>query len=550
MTKIFLRATLALAVLCGLAAPCSAASLNSAQRVLLPRAVVTLPPPRPILLESFETLTGFTSAGGTQVLDTVRKVQGASSLKLSGNGTAGTNPIATKTGIANLDPAGLGVVAGYFRIADEAHRQVNGVQMRLGRGGTYYSGPNLSIGVGRPSGGYWAAIDASEIGMSGLGAGTIDLRAQINQQTVAGYATYANAVSFDALYANAKGPATVLLTFDDAEDTAYTIAYPLMAARNLKGTIYLPRDSVGLNSTKLSAAQVQTLYANDWDVANDGRTDDQPMTSAATLADAIANINSNRSYLVANGWTRAADHFCYPNGVMWGDASGALPVPLQSTAMTATAGSAAVTFGSAVTGLTAGMTAYGFGVPPGTIVSSVAGDNLSAVLSNPIAAGQTKPAIFIDQSGEFYMGKPQAALAAAGYKTGRQASGNDIYTRFGFGDQALMLPDKGTDNPTFADLKPLIDTALLRGTTLVLHWHRLDESVTGASIRAKISVFTAVLDYIVAARNAGLLQILTISELWARDGAATVPATLNYLLRRDLGGPANDNRPAFLDRAA
>lgn len=108
-----------------------------------------------------------------------------------------------------------------------------------------------------------------------------------------------------------KSIGNVLLTFDDGYDDVYTDAYPYMAAKGLKGTAYIPGSLIG-GTGFMTVEQLTTLYAAGWAISN--HTFTHSNMGAYSQAQAYAEIEAGRQWLINNGFPRAADHVCYPNG--------------------------------------------------------------------------------------------------------------------------------------------------------------------------------------------------------------------------------------------
>lgn len=471
--------------------------------------------PTPVLLEGYNATTGFTFNNGTGALDTVNKVEGAGAIKIQQT-TTGVGARLDKVFAAPVAAADMGVIAYYVAIT-ETWGTFNMVQTQFGNG-TTLSAPTVNVaqqtfGTGFWDEGYWKAFHVSEEASIGALSGNVtNIR-----QTFTGNAPACARVSSDAMYRNAAGRPTLIITFDDAIDSTNTVALPSMAPYGMRGTCYPPTANLStVDGTHQSLAQLQELYAAGWDIGVDGTTDDAQMTTHGTVAAAITNINVNRDFLIANGMPRAADHLCYPNGVY---AVGGTRV--QVAAATAN-GTTTVTFSAAATGLVAGMAAIGLNVAAGTTVVSVAGDLLSAVLSSTVVA-QTKAMMFEDQSGEFMWPKLPAALAAAGYKTARTTQGQSqpMYTRFGLGTKALTLPAGSGASATYAGLKAYVDMTILRGATGILYFHGIG---AGKPLTVDATVWQQFVDYVGGLKNAGTLDVMTISEFYARDSVATVPS--------------------------
>lgn len=105
----------------------------------------------------------------------------------------------------------------------------------------------------------------------------------------------------------------VALSFDDLEDTIFTVAYPLMSSRGFKGTVFVPTNQIG-TTNKLTAAQITTLYNAGWDISCNGTANDTAMTGAADMTALINGINKVKQTLRANGWRNSTEFMCYPTG--------------------------------------------------------------------------------------------------------------------------------------------------------------------------------------------------------------------------------------------
>ena len=120
------------------------------------------------------------------------------------------------------------------------------------------------------------------------------------------------AVTYDMLgYApNALTRPAVVLAFDDARDSVYTIAKPILDRAGYRGVIYTIHDLIGTAGC-MTLAQLQTLESLGWDVASHGQIDLTTL-NAAQLA---AEFHEIHGYLVANGMPRAARHYASHQGV-------------------------------------------------------------------------------------------------------------------------------------------------------------------------------------------------------------------------------------------
>lgn len=126
---------------------------------------------------------------------------------------------------------------------------------------------------------------------------------------VSGAPGQVGSVSFDAIEHGAEYRPTVMITFDDRNISDFTRAYPYLKAKGMVATSYIL--STYLSDSYMSAAQLQTLNANKWDIAN--HTDDHTdLSTLATEAEVIARIEACETYLNGLGLTRASKHIAYP----------------------------------------------------------------------------------------------------------------------------------------------------------------------------------------------------------------------------------------------
>lgn len=466
----------------------------------------TLPSPLP--LWDFESLTGVTNgANNTSSLDSTRKVQGNYSIQAAGNGATATATI-TKTQAAGV-PNTMGVVAAYIDTS-LIDNNISSVGIYLQQGATSATVSKSNVNGSFRRCGQWIAADVSEFGAFGAlsSSAAIITRMSISQAN-----TYSSLVSCDAMYKNAKGRPTILFTFDDGEDTHLTVAAPALAANGWKGTAYIPTGYIA-GANKLTWANVQTLYDTyGWDVGLNTSTDASMVGGTwANPAAVVADLQATQSNLSGRGMTRALNHLCYSNGA-WTVA------PTQITASTTSNATTTVTMAS-TTGITAGMAVSGYQVPVGTtVVSNDSGTNLT--LSQSIPA-QTKPLGYKDTSSPFYRDALVDALEAAGILTGRTTEPATMFTRFGIGKAGLTLPAQSTSaSVALATLTAKVDEAVLRGSTLIFYIHKITTGATG--INMETQTFTDLLAYVKTFTDSNQADVLTISQLWARDGTASLP---------------------------
>jgi peptidoglycan/xylan/chitin deacetylase (PgdA/CDA1 family) len=70
-----------------------------------------------------------------------------------------------------------------------------------------------------------------------------------------------------SILANLRARPKIVISFDDGNDSVFSDAYPAMLAAGVPGTCYINSNVVG-NAGKMTVANLNTLYAQGWDIAN------------------------------------------------------------------------------------------------------------------------------------------------------------------------------------------------------------------------------------------------------------------------------------------
>jgi hypothetical protein len=389
---------------------------RKAAMMATPSARYTLPDS--VLVEGFAADTGFTLVGAnaSKTLDT-------DAIKVTSHTLSQTSGL-DKT-YASFTDAQIGVIA--QRINRVTAGSVTSVAMALHRGATTSNVTYSNDTAAFFPGGRWLAGHLDEW-PTVRDAADAALRVR---QLVTNESPFSAQVRFEKLYRNAKGRPTVILTFDDAVEAIVDTAYPLMAARGFRGTLYVPSAVIDAVN-KLTLAELTTLYNAGWDMACNS-TNDTAFTAMGSDAAALTDLQTVQAYLTTNGFTRAVNHACWPNG---------------------------------------------------TKTLSIA----------------------------------NSFRTTAGIQTMRTTEPQSIYTRFGvpFGT-AMCVPSLGYTTAGFAAASAARMTECkLRGTTQFFHFHG-DIADNGAAL------FTSFLDSLATDVANNVLDVMTVSEWWARDGAAVAP---------------------------
>jgi len=280
-------------------------------------------------LENFEVLTDWTATtdnDGTAVANTSEFKTGSQSIKLSVTNVAGV----AKTVTIKKATFSFKILPKYITLCAYLHTpQVTFGQLSVYIGATsgltnHY---RLNYPLNAPLGSQILTLTGgwNKIVMHRDDLVVVNTPAWTNTQiavqirlTVASAATnQVCQVSIDDLCYDGESLARCVITADGGRLKVYSAMYPYMAARGIKGTVAITVNNVGGNcggesGRYMNLAEFQALYAAGWSVIN--HTVTHPDLTTLTQAQVETEINGCATYLLANGFTRSAHYFAYPNG--------------------------------------------------------------------------------------------------------------------------------------------------------------------------------------------------------------------------------------------
>lgn len=272
-------------------------------------STVTLP--KPNLIDAFADSAdaGYTFSANTTVSTATGTAAGEGKIREVGNGTAVTM-FARKIPPIVRKPSDMGVLA--FMVNRESG-SYNGAQLTMTRsgstGGKSFTDSSTTFRKGRK----WYAARQSELGTFPAGAaGTVQHQISVNQA-----APYDVSAILGPLYSNAAGRPRIVLSFDDCIDNQYSLVFQMLQARKLRATFYIPSAQVG-TANKMTVAQLQEMYAAGHDIGTNTTTD-VSITSFASDALCVADLDTCKAFLLDNGMGRAVNHMALSNGV-WSEA--------------------------------------------------------------------------------------------------------------------------------------------------------------------------------------------------------------------------------------
>ncbi|MBB4611754.1 hypothetical protein, partial [Sphingomonas yabuuchiae] len=427
---------------------------------------------------------------------------------------------ATKNNIGSFDTSLLGTIAVLGDAGMDAGRQTGDLAVVLKRFGALQAGPSFGTMYETPSpilmGKLWGCMHVSDnAALSSPGGGTVGVAVGPT-----GDIPHSKVAKFDALLGKAGGRATVAIVFDDLKPTQYSFAYPLMKSLGIPAGVNFV-GTTSSNSSAFDMPRIKETYADGWDVNLDSTFNDNITATFGTLAAAGASLQQNKDLAAANGITRGNEHGCWTGGQIESNP----PSARVFVASVTSSGTAVVTM-SSTSGIVAGMRAIGHNVPNSPITTVVSVDSSTQVTLSANVPSQTKPMKFEDTSPEFYTMKlPVYYRDVMGMKLMRttRAQGG-MHTRFGFGDRGMFVFGNALHSLTLAQFKTVLDRAELLGLTVIFYTHSIIPG--GAAVDSDTQLFTDQMNELASRQNAGRLDCMTLSQIWARDGGASVPTGL------------------------
>ena len=342
-----------------------------------------------------------------------------------------------------------------------------------------------------------------------------------------------DAVYLYKLLGRVSSKARVVLSFDDGHASVYSAAYPIAKAAGMRGTLYLNGTFIGAPDN-LTLAQVKELYAAGWDVGNH-TFDHTALVQGGTVARAggVATFTTSSS-----GDT---------HGLRVGDQvvlSGADQPEYVGTKVV-TAVPSATAFSFAVSGAPASPATgwISFQKSPAWLTRARVQEQIDWATGNGLLRGREHFAYPQGYFDDAWI----ATLKSIGFLTGRTVNDDPFPTYIwptytGLND-AFHLPAYTLNSLTTADeALAYVDDAILKGASIHLYGHAVTNPPAPADVATP--VFQAIVDGLRARRDAGLLDVQTISQWYtavtvgAPVGAAPAVTGLSATSGAQAGGLA------------
>ena len=425
-----------------------------------------------------------------------------------------------KTNLATDVPANLDVLA-YCVIldTDPEYQTITGIDFRPGVGSTYYTGASRATTVHSTVGKYWHATSVQNIAtFKDLGSSAIHGRLFLTSSSGTG-APYCAQPRLAAVVAKAGGIPTAVLTFDDGRFSIHDWVLPALSSRGLVANFFAPVSNLD-GVSFMSLAQVKDLFNAGWGIGIDGMPDDSRCIDALDMVTVMAGIDTSWGVLAANGMDSPEKfHGCWPNGALRNAGT-----PVQLTGVTFNGTTTVTCASTAGVGNGINWKCAAYGMPRGTYIVSVT-NSTTLVLSNAVTSTATVMSA-TNAGNAFYDNKLPSAFRSKGMRSMRQTNGGDMPTRFGLGERDMQvlgnsMSNSGGDN-TAALMNARVETAKKNKTTTVSYAHNAVDTIVSGLDTLKTEL-SAHYDYLAGEVQAQRIQVLTMGQLFARDGFNAIP---------------------------
>lgn len=255
-------------------------------------------------LESFASTDGWTANNGTLAADTDNYKIGNQSIKLTTN--AGAPGFIQKTVSWDLS---VNNPSSYWVYIYSDISTIKDIKILLSSNPfTSFFTHGVTLSQSWQTG--WNYIDLSKFVMSNTGSESWDNT--ISTIRIRVQATTGNQaiLSFSDMRMNETFKPVAAFTFDDGLISAYSVAYPYLAANNGRATNSVISDSIG-TASHMSLAQIKTMYDHGWTINNHSKTH----TNYTTLTQEQIETEISTCAGVING-NACGDglHISYPFG--------------------------------------------------------------------------------------------------------------------------------------------------------------------------------------------------------------------------------------------
>lgn len=121
-----------------------------------------------------------------------------------------------------------------------------------------------------------------------------------------------NVIYLDNITFGSYSRPKILINFDDGFKSSYEEGYKYLKSKNMKSTIYIIGSQID-GPSYMTQADLKSYYNEGNDLGNHSYSHIN-MATLGSQAEMEEEISYGRAFLDSQGFTRASDHFAYPNG--------------------------------------------------------------------------------------------------------------------------------------------------------------------------------------------------------------------------------------------
>lgn len=257
------------------------------------------------LIEGFETLTGWSvsGTGGEISLDTTNYKSGSGALKIKS--VNNVSAYAKKTVSLDLSKCNVFTCSVYINDITKYSQVLTGlIYLYTGASDYFYCSIRPTTMVSGWNKLIFTKADFLSSGSPSWSSTVTEIR--IRCLSGSGNTSY---LTIDSLLINEYSRPKIIITFDDGNLTDYTVAYPYMISKGIKGVSCIPCAKLGITNN-MTDDQVSEMVSRGWEVINHSYNHVSLVTLTGTQI--TEELINDIEYIRNHGWGEGGYFMAWP----------------------------------------------------------------------------------------------------------------------------------------------------------------------------------------------------------------------------------------------
>jgi peptidoglycan/xylan/chitin deacetylase (PgdA/CDA1 family) len=265
-------------------------------------------------ITNFDSLNGWSvsGVGATQVLETVDKVEGTASIKLTTNYPGG---YIVRQISQNVDSAK--VFSFWIKIDYQSFVRVH-IDFSSTAGFTKYLRKTIGYVDTNPG---WTHLVIDPSTFTSVGGESWTGIKYVRFYVTPQYKISQTSVNLDDLTIDLQAKAKAVITFDDGYSSDYLLAKPIMEANNQRGVSFVIPARIGASASYMTLSQLTEMYNSGWDISSHTLNHVSNSLNHMSAIQLDTELNGGYNWLISKGFTRSAMFIAYPFGYGYDNAT-------------------------------------------------------------------------------------------------------------------------------------------------------------------------------------------------------------------------------------